>query len=452
MRARTAIPGAATARGRGRRRIAALALCWCCAPAARAQAAAAPPAPADATLGEELGHGFYSRYNVFGYGVYNGLSKPQSDLNLLDIPRSEYELDLRPDFSLTFRQLELGLKPRLAMTHTETDAAFGDRYDRSDSRHRWYLNEAYVRYRFGDRLTAVYARENLQWGPASLLSASNPFNPNNGKNNPNIELPGLDYVRLVAIPGPAWTLSLIANTGSGRYGKDDAYSPAANTGALGVAVSIIGLATRFVDTLTGKPLASPVFQKTYAAKLDYTGEGRYFSVIASYREHDAGRLGAFGGWDASDALLLYGEGSVASTVPLSRDQPRDIRLLAGAAYTLAGGATVTAEYFSNHAGCLRAPVILCAATAWVQPQLPLLRRRYELLQYVDTKIGGNTNVLLRLIRDADDRSYQASVNIEYELGEHWQLYLTPTLSNGSVGSEFGTLPKRAVFLGASYTF
>lgn len=433
----------------------ALVLGWCCAQALAQDAPAPTPAPtpdAIPSLGDELGRGFYSRYNLFGFGVYNDLSKAQSDLNLLGIPRSLYQLELRPDFSLAWRNIELGLKPRFSISGRETDATFGQFGDHRENWHQGYINEAYLRYRFSDRLTAIYGRENLQWGPASLLSASNPFNPNNGKSNPNVELPGLDYVRLVVIPGPAWTVSLIANTGAGRYGKEDAFSPVANTGVLGVATNIVGLVSRYIDVVTGKPLAGDVFQKTYAVKLDYTGEGHYASVIVSHREHERNRLGGFAGWNASDALLLYAEGSVASTLAGSRDQPRDTRLLAGAAYTLESGATISGEYFRNAAGCVSAPVILCADTFNVQPQLPLLRRRYAMLQYVDTKLWGNTNVLLRMIRNFDDRSYQASVNLEVEMGEHWQLYLTPTLSGGRDGSELGTLPKRAVFFGASYTF
>lgn len=429
-----------------------LALGWCCAQAL-AQDIPVPPADAIApTLADELGQGLYTRFNLFGFGVYNDLSKPQSDLNLAGIARTLYQLEFRPDFSLALRNVEFGIKPRFSLMRRETDATFGQFTDHSENWHKAYINEAYLRYRFGDRLTAIYSRENLQWGPASLVSASNPFNPNNGKNNPNIELPGLDYVRLVFIPGPAWTVSLIANTGAGRYGKEDGFSPVANTGALGVAVNIIGLVSRYIDVITGKPLASDVFQKTYAAKLDYTGERHYASVIASHREHDANRLGGFIGWNATEALLLYAEGSVATTLSGSRNQPRDRRLLAGASYTLQSGGTLSGEFFRNNAGCTREPIILCADTFRVQPQLPLLRRRYAMLQFVDTKILGNTNVLLRTIRNLDDRSWQASLNLEYELGEHWQLYLTPTRSRGGIGSEFGTLPQHAVFFGGSYTF
>lgn len=408
--------------------------------------------PADAAPPEAPAAEFYSRFNLFGFGVYNDLSREQRDLNLLAIPRDQEELDFRPDFSLGWGRLDLGIKPRASWARNLTEPGLLEQGNRTVTAHHWYINEAYLRYRLADSLTLIAARENLQWGPAALLSASNPFNPNNGKGNPNIELPGLDYLRVVLVPGPAWTLSLIANPGAGRYGKDETSSRYASTGLLGGVVTVLGLASRVIDVVTGKPLPSEQFDKTYAAKLDYTGDGHYVSLIVSRRRHTANRVGAFAGWNASEALLLYGEGSVAGAAPGSRDQPRDSRLLAGAAYTLEIGPTITAEYFRNHAGCLREPILLCADTVMVQPQLPLLRRRYALLQLVDTKIGGNLNLVARYIRDLDDRSSQASVNLEYELGEHWQLYLTPTLSRGGVGSEFGTLPPRAVFFGASYTF
>ena len=90
--------------------------------------------------------------------------------------------------------------------------------------------------------------------------------------------------------------------------------------------------------------------------------------------------------------------------------------------------------------------------AVVDPLRPLVRRRYAMLQYVDTKIGGNLNLSVRLIRNVDDRSRQLVVNLEYELGQHWQLYAIPTLYQGAQDSEFGSLLQMAVFVGASYTF
>ena len=43
-------------------------------------------------------------------------------------------------------------------------------------------------------------------------------------NNPNSEIPGLDYVRAVAIPNSNWTASLIANVGEGALETDQPFN------------------------------------------------------------------------------------------------------------------------------------------------------------------------------------------------------------------------------------
>jgi hypothetical protein len=403
-------------------------------------ALAADPAatvPEGQTLTEELGSGFYSRINLLGYGIYNDLDDAQEASNVLGIPRSQAEFDFRPDFGLNFRRVELGIKPRLQYARTKTDIGGGER--RSDTAHHWFINEAYVRLRVSDQFLAIASRENLQWGPSALLSASNPFNANNGKTNPNIEQPGLDFVRLVFIPSSAFTVSLINNYAAGRLGKETTYNVTSPT------TSQNGESP--LDLSAQKP-----FRKTYAAKVDYTGDGHYFSVLMSHKQQDQNRLGFFGGWNASDALLLYAEGSAAKRADQPANSESERQLLGGAAYTLESGATITGEYFHNKNGCTLRPVALCLGANAPEIRYPLLRRRYALLQYADTKIGGNTNVVARVTRNLDDKSSQLTVNLEYELGDHWQLYLVPTLSSGSDTTEFGSLPPRSAFFGASYTF
>jgi len=376
--------------------------------------------PADSiSLADELRDGFSSRINVLGFGAYRDIREesPLNQGNALGIPRRQWELDLRPDFNLNYRQFEFGLKPRLEYARTKTYFSDGNSSNTTD---RSFINEGFVRYRMTDRLLAIYGRENLQWGPSALLSPSNPFNANNGRNNPYIELPGLDYARVVAIPNSQFTMSLIANTDPGRLEQRQ----------------------------------STPFEKTYAAKLDYTGDAHYFSVLASHRRNERNRLGFFGGWNASDALLLYTEGSGARKKDDTPDTRSDYQLLMGGAYTLEAGPTITLEYFHNNNGCTLTPVNLCdVQQPLVQdPHRPFLRRRYALLQYVDTKIGGNMNLVVRLIKNIDDGSSQLIGNLEYELGQHWQLYFVPTFFRGERDSEFGGLLRRYAFVGASYTF
>jgi hypothetical protein len=370
-----------------------------------------------ATLADELRAGFYSRVNVFGFVLYQEPADTLVNLvNVLSLPRSQAELDVRPDFNLKWRQLELDLKPRFQWSRKRT--LYADLLQFDTHQDRAYINEASVRYRLTDRLILSYGRENLQWGPSALLSPSNPFNASNGRNNPNLELPGLDYARAVYVASPALTVSLIANTGRGRLDPVNHY------------------------------------RKASAAKIDYTGDGYFYSLVVSHAQGEGNRIGGFAGWDVSDALSVHAEGSAGQKpegIPSSR---RDRALLVGATYTLEHGATLAAEYFHRDDGCTGMPVQFCLVLrgALVDPVRPLVRRRYAMLQYADTKIGGKLNLALRMVRNLDDQSSQVLANLEYELGDHWQLYVVPTLYRGRRDSEFGSLLHKSLFVGASYTF
>jgi hypothetical protein len=380
--------------------------------------------PESGSLAQDLRSGFYSRINLFGFGIHQELRESTLNPgNALRIPRDTVELDFRPDFNLNLGRFEFGLKPRfqLARNRTEVGAA-GATTETSD---RAFINEGFVRYRATDQLLAIVGRENLQWGPSALLSPSNPFNVDNGKNNPYVEQPGLDFARVVVIPNSALTMSLIANTGAGRLRDSTPYQI--------------------------NPLPATPFRKAYALKLDYTGDGHFISLIGSHREQERNRLGFFGGWNVSDALILYTEGSAAKKNRTVSDRS-DYDILAGGAYTLEAGPTISLEYFRRNAGCVLSPIELCLAQQVDDPSRALLRTRYALLQYVDTKIGGNLNLALRLIRNLDDSSNQFVANLEYEVGRNWQLYFVPAVLKGSRDSEFGSLLRYSAFVGASYTF
>lgn len=369
------------------------------------------------SLMDELRAGFFSRVNVFGFVLYQ---QPADTLvnyvNALSLPRSQAELDVRPDLNLKWRQFELDLKPRMQWSRNRT--LYVDVLQFDSHQRRIYLNEGSLRYRLADRLILSYGRENVQWGPSMLLSPSNPFNASNGRNNPNLELPGLDYARAIYVASPALTISLIDNTSRGRLDPVNHYRKAA------------------------------------AAKIDYTGDGHFVSVVLSHAQGEGNRIGAFAGWDVSDALSVHAEGSVGQNREGLPARRPDRELLVGATYTLEYGATLSGEYFHRDNGCTGMPAQACLLLrgAFVDPVRPLIRRRYSLLQYADTKIAGKLNLALRLVNNLDDHSAQLLLNLEYELGDHWQLYAIPTLYRGSRDSEFGSLLHRSLFVGASYTF
>ena len=136
-----------------------------------------------------------------------------------------------------------------------------------------YVNEWLVRLKARDNLFVSYGRENLQWGPSFLFSPSNPFFQDNGRSNPFLEVPGMDFARVVWIPHSLWTASFIVNMDEGR------------------------------NTLLGPD----PFEKIYALKIDYTGRENYASIILSQKDYKKS-MGFFGGWTVSDAFLVYGEG------------------------------------------------------------------------------------------------------------------------------------------------
>ncbi len=367
-------------------------------------------ATASTTLSEELWQGFSSRINVQAFGI---VQQPvDSDVNpgnALNLPRYQAEIDIRPDLRLIFRRLELQVKPRLELRWQRWEE--GSRRDDSDMEADAYVHEWLVRYRLAEQLFASYGRENLQWGPSYLLSPSNPFNPFNGQNNPRIEVPGLDYARVVWIPSAAWTVSVIANTTEGRL-------------------------KQWRD-----------FQPTYAVKLDYSTQNKYLSVIPSYREDGVFRLGYFAGWTVSEALLLHLEGGIPEHID-------GTAILLGGSYTFALGPTIVAEFLHDGSGCSHEPIVQCfiSGAGTAAPTSDLIRQNYLLLQYNHTRIQDRLNLTLRWIHNLDDSSNRLIGIVEYELGDHMQVFGIGNVNTGGKQAEFGSLVDYYVMAGMSYTF
>jgi hypothetical protein len=99
----------------------------------------------------------------------NSLLNPN---NIQGIPRYQTELDFRPNFYLNFRQLEMGLKPRLEVKWQKWDE--GPKKG-SKGNVDTYIQEGFARYRPVDSLIFSYGRENLQWGALISIFAVQPF-------------------------------------------------------------------------------------------------------------------------------------------------------------------------------------------------------------------------------------------------------------------------------------
>jgi hypothetical protein len=396
---------------------------------------------------------------ILTYGIIqepaNSSQNPENDF--LQMPHYVADLEIRPDLRLTIDPLELSVKPRMRLefSYWQEGNCKGD----SEWNDEWYINEWLTRLKLLPSLFVSYGRENLQWGPSYLFSPSNPFFRDNGRRNPYLEVPGMDFGRVVCIPGSSWTLSFIANTDEGQ------------------------------NEITG-----PVpFEKTYALKVDYTGRENYASAILSYREGSKISVGFFGGWTVSDAILLYGEGVItqgnealypqidsspfgASMLLLHRDDDaiKPI-LLIGGSYTFATNGTLTMEYAYNGPGysnteadtyytlrhnaanALGLGGMISGLAQMTLGQtastgLRFLRRNYVMIQYTQTNIKNKIDLTARWTQNLDDGSGQFTGLVTYYLGNHMELFSVGTVMEGKKDSEFGSLMDYQCMIGLKYTF
>ena len=376
--------------------------------------------------------------------------------NFFRLPRYLAEIELRPDVFINLKRLDMSVKPRLNIKWRKWDE--GVRSGDSKIVDDWFINEWLARLRLTGNLFVSYGRENLQWGPSFLISPSNPFFRDNGRNNPKREVAGLDFARLVWLPTDSWTFSLIANLGEGQ-----------------------------------QEFRLDEFEKIYALKLDYVGQEAYTGLILSHREGDRTRLGGFGGWTATDALLLYAEGAAEkgtrALYPEAANNPFGLSMepsaddsnsvegtfLLGGAYTLEVGPTLTLEYIYNGPGydsdqarayyrlredaadAFDAPGLIgglsrLTLSQTADPFLRLLRRNYLMFQYKHNDIWDALDLTLRWTQNLDDSSGQFLSIAEYFLSDHIEFYSIATVNSGSEDTEFGTVLDHQVIVGLEYTF
>ena len=390
--------------------------------------------------------------------------------NFLQIPHYLADLEIRPDLRLNIDPLELSIKPRMRLDYSVWRE--GLRKGKTEWNVDWFINEWLARWKVFQNLFLSYGRENLQWGPSFLFSPSNPFFQDNGRRNPYLEVPGMDFGRLVWIPASSWTLSFIANTDEGQN-KTHGLDP--------------------FEKIFFSPNGLTPFERTYALKADYTGRENYGSVILSYKEGSKISLGFFGGWTISDAVVLYGEGVMTQgadalyprrdSSPLGASMQQFHKndstikpvLLIGGSYTFSGSGTLYLEYTYNSpgysdseadnyyslrrraAGAISSGGLVSALGVETLGQtaitgLRFLRKNYAMLQYTQNNIKNKIDLTLRWTQNLNDGSGQFTTVVAYSLGNHLELFSVGTVMAGGENTEFGSILDYQWMIGLKYTF
>lgn len=348
---------------------------------------------------------------IFRNLTYGLVQKPVDSAinpdNRREVPSYTLESDFRPDFAFRPPRLDLLYKPRFDFSWERCEDGICD--EQEESNMDYYVIEWLVRIEPFDSLFLSYGRENLQWGPSQLLSPSNPFYTDNGRNRPKMEVPGADYGRVVWSPNTRWTGSGIINTGEGRQENIED------------------------------------FHSTYAVKIDYTLDRGYLSLIGALQEETTdSHLGFFFSWNVNDALVVYTEESLRED---------EIEVLVGGSYTFINGSILTIEYFHNGSGNADDELLdILASGNSPDERLMLFRKNYLLLQYYYRDMFDRWNVLLRSTSNLDDQSATLLGLFEYNIGSNVQLFATGTLFAGDETDEFSSLLEYRAMIGLEFFF
>ncbi len=365
---------------------------------------------AEYSFAAELKDGFSYTFRSLVYGGANEVKDSGINTNnFLDINRYFLGIDLRLDVNLDMDLVSLGVKPRAEVQRKIWNEEGEDSY--SEDELEAFINEWVVKLNVLDSLVLSYGREDLQWGPSYLLSPSNPFGDENGRNVPKRELPGSDYAKLIWFPHNAWSLGLMANTDKGRK--------------------------EWVED----------FEMTYAAKIDYTGYQKYASVIVSQKEEaDDALVGLFGSWNVTDAMILYCEGGMKEN--------EGYGALGGGSYTFLSGPTVAVEYYHNDPGegTNVVDVLAVPDMRFLEPGRMLTGEDYVLLQVADRDLFGAMDLSLRWIINIDDSSNMLVGLFEYGHADSTQFFISGMSAIGDEESEFSLIFDYSVMAGIEYLF
>lgn len=363
---------------------------------------------------------FSSNIRILLYAdiVHPANSTQNPDNAFLQLYRYSGEIDLRPDFFWNQPYLNAVLKPRFASAYRWWEDGMPD--GRKDGLSRAYVNEWRIQGKAASMLFLSFGKEKLLWGPSFLADPSNILFNNAEKINPKREIEGKYLATLLFIPDNAATFT-------------------------------IGSETQKEESPLGESLKPLRFLKA-----DLMGSNYTVSLIGYHRQHDRLRLGSYGQWTASDALILYynglvtkgtdafypGEGAFIKKYENSRRLYSVVS--AGGSYTFLAGSTMSIEFLYNGQGYndaeaaeyyrLRqtAAIHLFDSSMAGLPQKtlaealntgqPFLRKYYLMGQFQFREIRNVADLILRYLYSMEDHAGVASTILELQVTDRIQFF------------------------------
>lgn len=324
-------------------------------------------------------------------------------------------VELRPDLLWQQGSWQLDLQPRLAAD------------SRNDS--SIWLNRGHVRWQSG-QWSASAGRELLLWGPSLFWTLSNRLWPDNGRTEPHSELPGHGLLHVDYSADSRQLTQLLWQFDHGHAAGDDRRGPAREAQLL--------LLRQEISTDNGSG-----------------------GLVVSQRRGQQLRVGAWGQYTASDALIVYadsdwGRREQAGLPGLPLQGHARLQALFGAGWTSADGLTLNGEYFYNGAAPdseqlqLREQLWQAWPSAW-RPALSdagttTLHRHQVALQLMN---GGDADFkwIARLNHALQQDSGNAMLQLAWTPGENWQLWANALQHYGDAPDRDGGPVTRMFWLG-----
>jgi hypothetical protein len=384
-------------------------------------------------------------------------STQNPDNAFLGLYRYSTDLQVRPDFFLERPEVSALFKPRFTASHQwfQDGAAHG----MTDSPNRAFVNEWRVQAKPFSTLFLSFGKEKLLWGPSFLASPSNILFKDIEKLNPKAEVEGKYLAKAIYVPNTMVTVNMIAETQKEETALQE----------------------------TQKPMQ--------VVKADVLGSNYLVSVIGYHQQNVRSRLGSFGQWTASDALVLYYDGIIAKgtdvlypvedqTSPLGASFVKQYdtsgklfgTVTAGGSYTFLSGSTFSVELLYNGQGYNDAQANAyyqlrrnandhffdTTALAGLSQQTlaqslyngsPFLRRYYAMAQYQVREIKNVLDVIVRYTHGLDEHAGQASSIIEWQMTDRIQFFNINTVSVGSrEETEFNSILNKSAMVGIEAHF
>lgn len=404
------------------------------------------------------GGGFSSNVQalLFLGAQYPSHSTQNPDNAFLRLPRYTGDIQFRPDFFFERPSFNGVFKPRAIASH----AWWRDGVTRgeTDSGNRVFVNEWRVQAQAHPALFVSFGKEKLLWGSSFLVSPSNILFRDTEKVNPKTEVEGKYLARLMYLPDNAVTITVIGETQ-----KEE------NTRGL-----------------PERPLR--------AIKAEVTGSRAQVDLIAYQQQHGRSRLGSYGQWTASDAVVLYYDGLVSKGTDglypeIDPQNPLGGALIqkyagsgktfttitTGGNYTFLTGETLSAEFLYNGGGLnaheagdyyrLRqnaadglfdtGPVGALSRQTLFDALIrssDFLRRYYLLVQVQEREIGNVADVILRYVHSLEDHAGQVSTILEWRLSDRLQFFNINVVSTGVNNTEFNSIVTRSFLAGLEMHF